>query len=648
LRNRAALTASDARQRTSDLVDAETTARKLIGNADEPIPSRAKILLVSCMRLKGEFARAEEMLVALEKGANAVDDSLLEEVATERVRLLLDRRQAPTALQLIVEIRSGRQRLTGELWYLQVRALLDMRELAVSRKNNELADSLREQAEVTLQRCDEQVGGFWSRRCHQLWEATRTAEKYGPELDAMMQQARADFLAGRSDVALKGYARAEAAARTAGQGDLAVELGYTRSSILLQEKQFELAGTEFLRLAGDYPQSPRAAAAHLNAAYCFGRLYDEQKTQSRRERYTQALDEHLERFASDPTADEARFLKAQLEEQRLQSLSALPLYLKVSETHPKSEESRAGAARCYETILIRMREKKLPTAEFERTAMTQLQKYMTLLSGPEAVWTASTGEVALHLSAVYLLAEPPQFERAEGLLTQLIQTASVITDDDEFADRWKKLRQRAESLRVVALAGNGRPVEAARVIDSLAAASPRDLLVIVDRLAPFVASPNRQRQIQYATLQLRAVEQLSQHRSSLSAQEQDQLDQSVGRALLASGQITKALEIYERQATAAAKDASRQREIATLLSGFEPRECAVLAKQCWRRAESLTKQGSAEWLTARLGVISTGIQLNEIAESKKLMSLTKILYPDLGGPDLKSRFEAADRQLQGK
>jgi hypothetical protein len=233
-------------------------------------------------------------------------------------------------------------------------------------------------------------------------------------------------------------------------------------------------------------------------------------------------------------------------------------------------------------------------------------------------------------------------------LTQLIQTASVITDDDEFADRWKKLRQRAESLRVVALAGNGRPVEAARVIDSLAAASPRDLLVIVDRLAPFVASPNRQRQIQYATLQLRAVEQLSQHRSSLSAQEQDQLDQSVGRALLASGQITKALEIYERQATAAAKDASRQREIATLLSGFEPRECAVLAKQCWRRAESLTKQGSAEWLTARLGVISTGIQLNEIAESKKLMSLTKILYPDLGGPDLKSRFEAADRQLQGK
>jgi tetratricopeptide (TPR) repeat protein len=141
------------------------------------------------------------------------------------------------------------------------------------------------------------------------------------------------------------------------------------------------------------------------------------------------------------------------------------------------------------------------------------------------------------------------------------------------------------------------------------------------------------------------VELLSKHRSSLARDEQDRLDQSLGRTYLASGQIEKAIEIYERQATATAKDANRQREIAMLLSEFEPREAAVLAKQCWRRVESLSKQGSPEWLTARLGVISTCIKLQEQAEARKLMALAKVLYPELGGGDLKAKFEAEERRL---
>ena len=460
-----------------------------------------------------------------------------------------------------------------------------------------------------------------------------------------MQQARADFLGGRIEPALKGYARGEVAARAAGQTELAPELGYTRASILLQEKQYEAAGTEFLRIASEYPQSVRVAAAHLNGAFCLGRLYDEQKTQSRRERYTNALDQHLDRFSADPTADDARFFKAQLEEQRLQATAALPLYLNVAATHPRSAEARAGAARCYETILIRMREHKQRSAEFELTAGKTLQGFIPAELNPEQTWSAPVGEVALHLAAILLLVEPPRFDRAEPLLDRIIRTALKIKDDDAQATRWQRLRQRAESLRVVALAGNGKPMEAERLINSLAAASPRDLLVIVERLGPFVASENRLRQTQYVSLQLLAIDQLAKHRSTLSKEEQDQLDQFLARAYLASGQLAKAIETYERQATSAAKDAGRQREIAMLLAEHPQRECAMLARQCWRRVESLTKQGSAEWLTARLGEITTGIQLGEGAESKKLLALTKLLYPELGGSELKARFLAAEEKL---
>ena len=641
LRNRAELAANGSRERSVDLIDAESTARKLKDAADEFIQIRAKLLMVSCARLKGELNRAEELL---EKGFPADGDKLVEEITAERVRVLLDQTQLRDALELTRKLRTSRQRLTGELWFLRTRTLLASRDLAVSRRDTALADDLRKEAQLTLQRCDDQVGGFWSRRCHQLWEATRTAEKYGPELDGLMQQARSDFLAARIEPALKGYARAEVAARAKGQTELACELGYTRASILLNDKQYETAGAEFLRLATEYPQNARAAASHLNGTFCLGRLYDEQKTQTLRERYTAALDQHLNLFSGNPTADDARYLKAQLEEQRLQAKAALPLYLNVAATHPRASEAHAGAARCYETLLLRLRDQKLPSREFEQSAVKSLLPFLPA-DDQDQLWSAPDCEVALHLAAILLLSEPPRFDRAEPLLQRIVQAAIPIKDDDEQSIRWRRLRQRAETLRVVALAGNGKPIEAERLMTSLASAAPRDLLSIVERLAPFVSSENRQRQVQYVNLQLLAIETLSKHREALSHDELNQLDQSLARAYLASGQITKAVEIYQRQATAAPKDANRQREIAVLLAEHPQRECVVVARQCWRQVESLTKQGSPEWLTARLGVITTGIQLDQAAESRKLLGVTKLLYPELGGAELKSRFLAAEQKL---
>jgi hypothetical protein len=648
LRIRAELAAADSRSRSVDLMDAEQTVRKLVGVADEPIPFLAKLQLASCLRVKGDLKRAEDMLLVLEQDPVMIDPDLADQVAAERVRILLERHLAPDGLELILRARSKRKRLSGELWFLQVRSLTVMRDLAVQKKDDALAARLREQAEITLQRCDEQVGGFWARRCHQLWDAKQTSEKYGPGLDLAMQQARADFLAGRIDAALTGYAKAEQTALTSNQTDLAMDIGYTHASILLSEKQFEVASTEFLRLAREHPQHTRAAAAHLNGAYCLGRLYDEHKSQSRRVAYTESLDRQIELFANDPSADDARFFKAQLEEQRLQATAALPLYLQVSNGHPRAAEAHAGAARCYETILARLRERHLASGEFARTATDTLTRILAEQEKSQTSkisWTPAECEVALHLAAILLMTEPPGFDRAEPLLGRIVTTAAGIAEDDEQIERWKRLRQRADSLRVVALAGNGRPLDAERLIDSLAAASPRDLLVIVERLAPFVASADRQRQVQYVSLQLHAAERLSKFRDSLSKSEQDQLDQAVGRAYLASGQTPKALELYGKLATETSKDAKRQREIAILFKDSDQPDCQSLARQCWRRVEALSKQGTPEWLTARLGVIESNVRLHQSDEARKLMKITRLLYPELGGSELKPRFVEMERLL---
>ena len=85
-RNRAELFPLNSRERILELVEAEQWARKITGNADEPVASRAKLLLATCARLKGEkggLDRAEEMLVALQKTIPTPDYGLTDAIAAE-------------------------------------------------------------------------------------------------------------------------------------------------------------------------------------------------------------------------------------------------------------------------------------------------------------------------------------------------------------------------------------------------------------------------------------------------------------------------------------------------------------------------------------------------------------------------------------
>ena len=200
------------------------------------------------------------------KPADAVQD----EITAERARLFIDRKLPTEAAELLLKTRGRRQRLSGEMWLLQVRALILLREYSLARNQDSLAQNISEQIVTTIARSEEQVGGYWSRRCRSLWDSAQTAQKYGPELDALMQQARSDFTAGRIDAALKGYAASEKAATQKGQSELAMELGFTRGSILLDGMRFE-SGGRVLSLASQFATQPRgeiASSDNIASADC--------------------------------------------------------------------------------------------------------------------------------------------------------------------------------------------------------------------------------------------------------------------------------------------------------------------------------------------------------------------------------------------
>lgn len=669
-RNRAELSPAGSPERIRDLSEAEQSVRRLVGAADEPVQTRAKLLLVTCLRLRNELDKAFESLSAIEAVEPKPIDVVQDEIIAERARLLIEKKLPTEAAQLLLKTRGKRQRLSGEMWLLQVRSLIALRDFSLSKNQESLADRIHEQIVTTIARSEEQVGGYWSRRCRTLWDNAQTAQKYGAELDAQMQHARNDFTAGRIEAALTGYSAAEKSAAQKGQSELAMELGFTRASILLDGMRFEEAAAEFLRLAAQFSTQPRAAKSHLLGTYCLGRLYDEKKSQARRQAYTDALDRHLSDYSTDPTINDARFMKAQLEEQRLQATLALPLYLQVEANHTRALEAMAGAARCYETILHRMNEKRLSTNELEREAVIRLTAYLSLMGESSETWKATHAEIAIRLAAILLMGsssqeagidskratddqsakepDPAYAARSKQATRWLNRVASFTERKDPegpAADVIERLRRRVAPLQILALAGTGKTAEAERILASVSA-SPGDLLNVLDRLTRFVTMTRGEQRARIASLQLQVAERLAQRRDELSLADRELLDRCQLNAYVTMGRIAKAVEFGTQLAEQSAKDSDKQREMATLFADVFNPDAQSLAKQCWRRVESATKAGSAEWMSARLGILKASIRLNQFDEARKLLQVTKVLYPDLGGEPLKNQFDAIELDLK--
>ena len=620
--------------------------------------------------MKGEFDRASEALASFENAEPKASDSVRDEITAERVRLQMDQKRPTEAVDLVLKTRGRRKRLTGELWLLQTRALIALREVSLTKKQETLAEDVSKEIVTTIGRCDEQVGGYWSRRCRQMWDNAQTAQKYGVELDSLMQQARNDFTAGRIDAALAEYATAEKAAVKKSQAELAMELGFTRASILLDGIKLETAAAEFFRLSSEYPTMARAAKSHLLGTYCLGRLYDEKKTQARREAYSEALDRHFKDYPGDATINDARFLKAQFEEQRLQATLALPFYLQVASDHSRALDAMSGAARCYESVLRRMNERHLASDQLEREAIARLTTFLTTTGDSVDQWKAAHADIALRLATILLMgvgerssangasgasgnqSENPQAlseiarcQQAERWLVRVISFADRKESDAVASDVSAQLRRRAAPSMIVALAGGGKTAEAEQKLDSLSA-SPAEMLAVLDRLTQFVATMRGEERVRLARLQFQLAERLSARREQLSTAEGELLDRSLTKAYALSGQFKKAAELAQRVAEHSLKDLGKQREIAKLFDDVENPEAQTLAKQCWRRVESLTKAGSAEWMTARLAVLKACVRLNQFEEGRKLMQVTRVLYPELGGEPLKKRFETVEKELQ--
>ncbi len=636
----------------------------------EPLSRRAttlqvtwlsKLALIQCDRIEEDFAAAARAIQALAKEDPPA--YLTEPVFVESMRILLAENKSQLAATQIIDFRQKHGGYSSELGYLEVDALIQLRTIALDKKQEALAAEIWQQIETRTQHLGLTQPGYWAQRTRMLVNQQHQIDQYGSDLSQSLKQAQLLYSQGKIEQAIAAYDETSTQAAASGKTDLAFELGFTSASLQLRAKQFKQAATRFQSLALRYDANPKAADASLLAAWCLGQLYTQSRTKSRRLAYTTALEELRKRFpGSSSSYHEAGWMLARLEESRLQYSKALVLYAEIPDKHPKAADAHLGIARCYEQILLRLAALNQPTDAWRQEAIAVLEKY--LAGFPDQTNQAlllSQADIALRLTRIYLNDSPPLYAKANRLLELIVHTAvkmiaelkrniersesSVSQTTQEIQD-WNDISNQALRLQIIALAGQGNPSSAQSLVENLETAGTDEVLSVLNGISQIDLDLAPEVRRELGMLQLKSAEKLAARRDELNPQQIQRLDLCLAEAYLAVDQPIRALEFYQGLLKQSPNDGSLIKQVALLLERCGTKACLRQAAQKWRQLEAAEKPGTVPWLDARLHIIQTAFGSGDEAEAKKLLGVTMLLYPELGNDDLKNRYREVEARIK--
>ena len=625
-------------------------------STNDRLTGDSQLVLAEVTRLRGDLDRTSKLLAAFEKSiAEDTTLELRERFVIERLRGMLAKRQLTEAASWLIEQRqtgvlkadtANPTAMSAELAYWQIAIELAVWRVTAERGDAKLTTELWDRVSAEVARLERNDGGYWAARAQLDWQRERDVRDYGRELASLVNQARSSFSSGQPDVAIPRYDEALAAARKRPQDDstknLLRELSDTRASLLFQAKRFDEAATAFRELA-EAPRHERSAATHLLWAFCLGKQFEKEPTDERRALFLDTLRQLRERYAEQPESAKAAWLLGQMHERQQQFLEAIELFVSIPATHARYDEAWAGIARSHDRQISRLRAENKPTADAEAAAIKQLlaavelrnsnlkseiSNFKSQISNPQA-------ELLVRFARLLLERQPADYKAADQWLAMVLAQAK---DRD-----WLRA---AEQLRVVSLAGQRRIDEAEKLIGALEESGPDELLALLDGLAAVAVRCDMGTQQLVAELQLRASQSLSESPAKLTDGQRLRLWRARAEAFSATGQPTKAVAVYQQLVEKAPRDAKLLRTAAELCESLSSTTGDQHAKSYWRRLEGVLKAGSPEWLDARWHVIRNCRQLGENAEADKLLKVTKLLYPELGGPAMRAKFEDIERQRQ--
>ncbi|MEZ5940326.1 MAG: tetratricopeptide repeat protein [Planctomycetaceae bacterium] len=637
--------AVDLVDRTGAIITAteecETAARQ---RSQRGISRNARLNLARIARLRREYDQALAALDALEK--IAAPESFRDELVAEKARVHLDMMQYDKALEVLTEALRGRSFISAEFHALTVDVLCGAAEVASSKGQAELHAELLKQAR-------QEVGstyGKWYRRAASVLSTTEENLRYGPRLSPLVKKGRQAYSSGDFDSAAETFQQAVTVAISESRMDDAVEFAMTRGSIQLQKGDAQAAARTFREMYGRAPEHQRAAEVHLLLCYALGRVYGDAGSVETRDAYINALEQHANTFASSPTCNEAAWLLGLLWEQEGKADQAIRWLLQVSVGHQHYDAAILKVIALDRKELEQLSDDATAISQRQLEARKRLEKIMFNFPLPPEGWSLNQSQIGLQGSHILIAGPVPQYGDADILLTRVVDSARIATyasqsRQQEVDPRWESLANAARQLQIVVFAGVGKILEARRVLGELESAQPAKLLAILNGLADASQNLPEDQRKQVGRLQQEMSARLEQRREALDAEQQLELDRIIAQSYVASGDLIEAAHIYERLFKENPRDKTLAIEIARLYTQHgEPADLAT-AQKYWTGLEQAEVAGSVPWLEARIEVLKLMQQQGKIEETRKLLGVTRILYPKLGNPRLKKQFDALSAQL---
>ena len=622
---------------------------------------RARILLVESLRIRNDITAALKRMTEFERQQPPAE--ILSAFAAQKVQIALAENRLPVAratLELFRPAADSNQTPTGRLWTGEL-ALLEAQLLAREWKDAERSHSAPEvkrifaALEEQVERSRNQVGGYWSLRCALVLQEIRYRAEYGPAVAVIVRKAETELSAAKVDQAIELYREAARAAEREQRAALAFQLEYRAGSLLIETKKWDAARQTFQELVRRYPEDPQAANAHLLAAYSLGKLAELPGQADSLTRYVATLEEHRRIYADKPTAVEATWMLAHAREKQGSSGEAYKLYEQIPDSHPRGPAARVAMACTLVGAIDEQRRAKKPTAEWEELAKTRLRGWLETKGKPPGKLTLSEMELALRLARVLLEQSAPDFQAADDWLGRVVSSvgrvAEAATTPAEAIESESRTAMEIQSealrLRIVSLAGQGKLQGARELLHRVAGdVSPTALLWIVEGLAPLTSDPKTDPHRDLAELQLDAAKKLEGRRKQLSRPEQRRLDLALAQAYSSARQLPEAIKIYEQLLQATPNDKPLLMTYVAALRRCGTAECLKSVVTAWRRLESQHPAGSAEWLAARYEFCRGLLDLGQSDAARKLIKITRILYPKLGGQELADKFAELERRSE--
>lgn len=633
--------------RTSALMDASRDLDQLLrAKLPESPANQATLLRARVARLQGDDRRASTLLVKL---ASSADREFRERALAEQLRLLMATGELDQAFQLVADRLKTGTPPSDEYRAAAVDVLLALWKRAGEKNEGEMQAQLL--AEAEHQR--EMSQGHWRQ-----WAASRIAlvqeeVKYGPELASIVRDAVAEWQAGNVDQAAGKYGEAAAAARRLNRDDQAVELAMLRGSILVNAEHWPDAAATLKEIVATFPKDPRTPEASLLRCYALGRLYAGSATQANREQFEMALQDHLTAFRSHKTAHEAVWMLAAHQEQRLQWTEALPLYRAIPGDHPRFAEASYRILILYQKILERLNEVGGPVAEWEDQLRAEIARISSQLPADGRTFEVIAGRTFVLAAQLLLQIRQRDYTEADRLLAAVetrirSESARAERSGSAISKEWTALAHQAAQSRIVSLAGQQRLEEARQLLTGLQTADADALLGILIGLTELTSKIDPQQQRELGRMQQVAVTELQRHRSNLTPQQQSLLDLSRAQAYIATGDLPEAADVYESLIRQSPRDRRLIRQVIAVYRQRGQTDDLEKARQWWVRLEQLENPGSANWVEARLNIADLLVTLGRKDEARKLLGVTRTLYPALATPELKAQGDAIWKRLDGR